>query len=202
MGVVERVEPTPTPPRIQTTLYALVILFGIAGTAIGILHTTVSHNKARQVVAGTGAGIATISWIWAVVLLTCCRPGPKSVDAKRSRVSWTRLCITAVLAVLEIACGIMILMETLLGGGGDCDIVGVNFCWVPAIDAGIAFTLFALMTASAICIYVQTTREGDRSSRKHVDEVGERDSRKEATYGYRPDVRLSDYGQFWFVGST
>ncbi|KAL0564743.1 hypothetical protein V5O48_017295, partial [Marasmius crinis-equi] len=58
----------PTPTKIRTVLYSLIIVFGVSGSAFAVMHALLSYEDKLQAFAGLAAVLSTASWVWASVL--------------------------------------------------------------------------------------------------------------------------------------
>ncbi|KAJ8073500.1 hypothetical protein PM082_011776 [Marasmius tenuissimus] len=161
----------PTATKIRTTLYSLVIIFGFAVTPFGVIHLIVSYEAILQAFASLSVALATISWIWASVLLSYNRR--PSTTRMLTRAS-THFYTTINLATLELACGIMILSQTKASksrnGTQDlCDWAINGWCWVHGVNAGLTLVLSMILFMCAGYVYVRT-RKGGSLSRSNVAE--------------------------------
>ncbi|KAK1224872.1 hypothetical protein PQX77_012205, partial [Marasmius sp. AFHP31] len=161
-----------SPTRVRTALYGTTIALGLPGTAIGIMHAIGSYDEKLQAFAGLASSLSTITWVWASVLLSYNRR--PSITRTLTRASTHFYTLTG-MAVLNFACGILILASTKRHPGVyrqdstfQCDGILFDFCWVHFTDGAISLALTFPLTAAAVCIYRQTTREGGKLSDSNV----------------------------------
>ncbi|KAJ8073469.1 hypothetical protein PM082_011745 [Marasmius tenuissimus] len=159
-----------SPTRARTALYGTTIAFGLPGTVIGIMHAMWSYEEKLQAFGGLASSLSTITWVWASVLLSYNRR--PSITRTLTRAS-THFYTLIGLAVLNFACGILILASTkhtpgVYGEGSTFTCDGIDFCWVHVADGAISLALTFPLTAAAVCIYRQITREGGKLSDSNV----------------------------------
>ncbi|KAJ8073501.1 hypothetical protein PM082_011777 [Marasmius tenuissimus] len=167
--------PMPTPTKVRTVLYSLIIAFGVIVSPFAILHALFSRTGHLQEFASVTAGISFITWIWASVLLSYHRrPFLTSVLTHAS----THLYSAVVLSILELACGIMVLSAKYSGDnrwGGVDECLGaekgeMGLCWLHGLDAALTLALCLLWASLAIYIFMRTKKGGGSLSRSNVAE--------------------------------
>ncbi|KAL0562923.1 hypothetical protein V5O48_019155, partial [Marasmius crinis-equi] len=146
-------------------LIAMVIVLGLAGSGLAILHALVSYEEKLQGFAGLTASFSTISWVWASVLLSYHRR--PSIRRTLTRAS-THFYTLIVLAVLNFVCGILILAHTVPEEDGQCDGVEFGNCWAHIVNGVLSLVLVIALIASAVYVYIRTVRGGGKLSNSNV----------------------------------